>query len=306
MRVLVVGGAGYLGSIIVDLLKEKNVEVFVYDRFLFDNEDCCEKSLTLKETVEQKWDIIIWVASQEHEEYCKIFGQEEIDLILKLTKNKDNYFLFCSSHKMLYDFRFQNHITNHFKKIRDILRQHGKGSEYLVPELYGPSKRMRWDTVPNSLIYSAFTENQIIIGNDVLSEIKIMPVLKFAQFVRDWCVSYLLNKRNLFNYDIYAEKYSLLELAFIVKNIFEELNVNIEIEVLKFSQKTLKYLFVECTVFKETVLSDDSIDLKTTIENMKHQLEKGMFEDFQNDKYNNETFLSSLIRGIKFLRRNDS
>ena len=43
MKILVVGGAGYVGGVIVDLLLKKNYEVTVYDNLLYEDsfrKDC--------------------------------------------------------------------------------------------------------------------------------------------------------------------------------------------------------------------------------------------------------------------------
>ena len=81
MKILVVGGAGYVGGVIVDLLiAKKNYDVTVYDNLLYEdsyrkdckfiNGDIRDKSFYKKNL--NKYDVIVWLAALVGDGACAI------------------------------------------------------------------------------------------------------------------------------------------------------------------------------------------------------------------------------------------
>lgn len=295
MKVLVVGGAGYLGSIVTDLfLQNQQIETFVYEKFLFENEDVC-LTKNLCDDLGQGWDIVIWTASQENDSYNEMYANEEIEL-MKILMKTGAHIIFCSTHRLLYQINVRNLSLEHYFTLSQMLRMRGMATEIYIPELYGPSQRMRWDTCVNSLIYSGFTDNHIIIGNDLLSRINIAPVLNVARKIYE--MRCLYERKSFKSFEIYSNKFTMLELAFLIREAFNDNSIKVDVDVIKMMDDRSDY-----SINSEELIVEN-VSFKSTIANMKLQLEKGMFEDFQSDKYNNEIFLSSLVRGLKFLRKN--
>ena len=81
MKILVVGGAGYVGGVIVDLLlKKKNYNVTVFDNLLYEdsfrkdcnfiNGDIRDKKFYQKNL--NKFDVIVWLAALVGDGACAI------------------------------------------------------------------------------------------------------------------------------------------------------------------------------------------------------------------------------------------
>ena len=81
MKILVVGGAGYVGGVIVDLLlKKKNYDVTVFDNLLYEDSfrkncnfifgDIRDKNFYQKNI--NKYDVIVWLAALVGDGACAI------------------------------------------------------------------------------------------------------------------------------------------------------------------------------------------------------------------------------------------
>ena len=80
MKILVVGGAGYVGGVIVDLLLKKIIKVTVYDNLLYEdsfrkdcnfiNGDIRDKKFYNKNL--NKFDVVVWLAALVGDGACAI------------------------------------------------------------------------------------------------------------------------------------------------------------------------------------------------------------------------------------------
>ena len=81
-RILIVGGAGYVGGFMVDVLLNQNYEVFVYDNLIYEDRylkrvkfiygDVRDREYLISLFKSYKFDIIIWLAAIVGDGACEV------------------------------------------------------------------------------------------------------------------------------------------------------------------------------------------------------------------------------------------
>lgn len=195
MKILVTGGAGYLGSILVPELLKKGYEVTVIDNFMFNQNslmDVChmenfqvyrgdvrDKSL-MKELVKDK-DIIIPLAALVGAPLCKrdeigtvSTNLEAIKLLCEITSKSQKIIfpttnsgygtttgeIYCTEETPL------NPISLYGKtkvEAEKVLLDRGESITFRLATVFGASPRMRIDLLVNNFVYKALTDKSIVI-----------------------------------------------------------------------------------------------------------------------------------------------
>ena len=187
-KILVVGGAGYVGGVIVDLLLlKKSYDVTVFDNLLYENsyrKDCnfingdvrdrkfYRKSLN-------KYDVIVWLAALVGDGACAINPEltDEINFqtlkrLCKIYKKRMIFISTCSVYGAQNGMLDENSSVNplsHYAssklKCENILK--GKNSIiFRLGTLFGVSdnySRIRMDLVVNTLSAKAFFEKKMSV-----------------------------------------------------------------------------------------------------------------------------------------------
>lgn len=197
-KVLVTGGAGYLGSIMVPFLLDKGFKVTVLDNLLFGQApllDCCANpnfdfvkgdicDEALMDTLVPQADIVIPLAAIVGAPACKInptvtklVNEQAYMRLVKIlspsqmvlfpTTNsgygigeKDSY---CTEESPL------RPISDYGRakvKIEQALLEKGSAVTYRLATVFGMSPRMRMDLLVNDFTYRAFKDGFIILFED--------------------------------------------------------------------------------------------------------------------------------------------
>ncbi len=194
-KILITGGAGYIGSVLAQKLLDLNYNVTVYDNFFFDqvslNHLCINNKFSVikgdvrdkKKIISllSKFDVIIPLAALVGAPICRFdpvgsrtINHDSIELILKnISKNqiilmpttnsaygtgdKNN---FCDEKTKL------NPISEYAKDKVDIekkLMEHKNSISFRLATVFGMSPRMRIDLLVNDFVYRAVKDGFVVL-----------------------------------------------------------------------------------------------------------------------------------------------
>lgn len=289
-KILVCGGLGYLGSIITDLLSKKKNDVDIYDICLWDNGRIAKdiNFKTLYNKVEPKgYDVVVWCATidsldfwNSKNKFVENYKNKTLEFIKKIDCGKIFYCL-------------PPYVEDDIYKEISIIFDLKKTCFIKFPSLYGPSPRMRWDMIPNKFLFDFLTINATIL-EEPLKRIPICSVLDAAKFVIFQIEA--LNTMNCitqsFHEHLATEYYSSIEMATIIKNLMPNPE-NYQIHCNKVEEAPKEAYEYRLVNPMET--------LAKSMKEMLNQLEKNMFPDFVDDRYNNEESVSKILAGLRLL-----
>lgn len=300
-KVLVVGGLGYLGSIVSDLLYKQKDETDICDICLWKNREVGKlisfnTLYSSMECVKKTYDKMVWCADIDIPEFWNINSE-----IINLYKNKIiNYFDFSPIKDVLwiqpyFPSDYKNN-SNRYDKMEEyvgalnsIIYKNRTVNKIGFASFYGPSPRMRWDTVVNSIFLSFLTQRAVIIDNP-LSRVRLISILDAAHHVVETLKSPVMQIPYF-----YTEEYSIIELAHLIKYLLGNGYEDCKILMNKYENDE--------TVFRGSWQKEKSkhCDLEKAIKEMRDQLEKNMFPDFADDRYNNNVCVSAFASGLALI-----
>ena len=247
-RVLVTGGAGYIGSILVEYLLQMNCIVTVIDNFMFGqtslNHLCDNRNLKIVNgdirnpahmaPLLKEADIIIPLAALVGAPLCNK------DVVGADTTNKDAMFwllnavskeqrIIMPTTNSAYGTGDENNFCTENSPLRPIskyavdkvaveekLMQHENAISYRLATVFGMSPRMRTDLLVNDLTYRAVNDGYVVIFEGHFKRNYI--------HVRDVCEAFLHAiyqfeemKSNIYNVGLSSANVSKLELCEIIK-----------------------------------------------------------------------------------------
>jgi nucleoside-diphosphate-sugar epimerase len=247
-RVLVTGGAGYIGSILVEYLLQMNCLVTVIDNFMFGqtslNHLCDNRNLKIVNgdirnpahmaPLLKEADIIIPLAALVGAPLCNK------DVVGADTTNKDAMFwllnavskeqrIIMPTTNSAYGTGDENNFCTEDSPLRPIskyavdkvaveekLMQHQNAISYRLATVFGMSPRMRTDLLVNDLTYRAVNDGYVVIFEGHFKRNYI--------HVRDVCEAFLHAiyqfeemKSNIYNVGLSSANVSKLELCEIIK-----------------------------------------------------------------------------------------
>lgn len=305
MKVLITGGAGYIGSVLVPMLLEKGFQVRVIDNLLYGghgllysyfnpNFEFINGDITNRESVKEAikgTDIIIHLAAIVGYPACK----KHIDLAKKV--NTDGTRIICEERNENQQLHFAStgsvygaingpctedtqlnplSIYGQTKKeAEDIIIESGNAAIYRFATAFGLSPRLRLDLLVNNFVYQAIKEKQLVVYEK--------NFLRTFIHVRDICSSFIFGIENFSN--IKNEVYN-------VGN--ENMNFTKEELVRKISEKVEFYLH-----FADFDGDEDKRNYFVSYEKIRN---KGFYTQITLDRGLNElhTGLSALIQYKSF------
>ena len=254
-KILVTGGAGYIGSILVNDLLKNNFEVTVIDNFFYNQTSLlnCSKfkklniinddirNYTLLNELIKKHDIIIPLAGLVGAPLCKKFPKESheinYDAAINIFKNKvkdqrlimpttnsaygsgnqDNY---CDENSPL------KPISEYAKQkvdLEQIMMQGDNVTSLRLATVFGVSPRPRLDLLVNDFTFRAIRDNSLVLYESHFKRnyIHVRDISKCFQF----CISNDKTINEIFNVGLSDTNISKLELANRIKKYIPSLDI---------------------------------------------------------------------------------
>lgn len=307
-NVLVVGGAGYVGGAITDLIQDQKFNVRVYDNLLY--EDSYRKEVdfiagdvrdTARLLPHIRWaDTVVWLAAIVGDGACQLNPDLTVAVneepVRWLSHNYDGRIIFMSTCSVygaqdkeldedspisplsLYaatKLKAESFLKN---KNAIIFRL---GTLFGVGDLYA---RIRMDLVVNALTVKAFTQGKLsVFGGE-----QFRPLLHVKDVAQAVVTNLKTDYTGIFN--LHRQNVRIVDLAYQVRNHFPD--CVIERTEMPF-QDTRNYR-VNSKKAKEIFGFVPRYSIDDGIEELKFLVETGRIKDINASRYSNQAFLSSL------------
>lgn len=195
LKILITGGAGYIGSVLVNDLLNKNFRVTVYDSFIYNqnslNHFCLNKNFTVIKgdvrdkkkilSILPKFDVIIPLAALVGAPICKFdpigartINHDAIDIILKNVSK--NQIILMPTTNSAYGTGDKNNFCDENTALNPIsqyavdkvevekkLMEHENSISFRLATVFGMSPRMRIDLLVNDFVYRAVKDSFVVL-----------------------------------------------------------------------------------------------------------------------------------------------
>ena len=311
-KILVVGGAGYVGGVIVDLLLKKNYAVTVFDNLLYEdsyrkncnfiNGDIRDKKFYKKNL--NNYDVIVWLAALVGDGACAInpaltdeINFQTLNKLIKVYKKRIIFISTCSVYGAQNGILDENSSVNplsHYAssklKCEEILKS--KNSIiFRLGTLFGISddySRIRMDLVVNTLSAKAFFEKKMsVFGGE-----QFRPLLHVKDVARAIEVGIRSKKKGIYN--LPNKNMKIIDIANEIKKYFK--NTKIIKTKIKF-QDARNYKVKNDKAYKELSFKA-KYDLKYGISELKKLLKEKRIKNFNDPRYTNQKYLEIFKESI--------
>lgn len=307
MKILVVGGAGYVGGAVTDLLAQTEHEVRVYDTLLYEesyrksvdfvygdvrNRDCLRPHLL--------WaDAVVWLAALVGDGACSLnpevtseINQEAVRWLSDSFGGRIVFMSTCSvygAQDAVLDETSPTNPLSVYAATKLAAEEYLQGRNALLfrlGTLFGVGdqfSRIRLDLVVNTLTVRAYGQGRIsVFGGD-----QFRPLLHVRDVARAVVDNLDTPYTGVFN--LHRQNVRIIDLAYQVRNHFPDLLI--EQTPMKFQDaRNYRVSSDKARVllgYKPVYSIDDGI------EEIKSLLETGRLRDLDNPRYINQTFLSA-------------
>ncbi len=266
-NILIVGGAGFIGTVLASKLLEKNYQVTILDKLIYDNSiiknnfknkknfnfilgDVCDLNTQIRAIKEI--DIVVYLAEIVGDPACSAKPEDALKtnylsvlsfahLCSHLAIEKFIYTSSCSVYGLDKNNNLLNEKSNlnpvsHYARIK-IMSEKAlltSSNNYFKPTIvrlgtvFGPSKRMRFDLVVNTMSKFAFFKKKI----DVYGGSQLRPNIHVDD-VADGIISIIKTKKKnveneIFNLSNDKLNLEIIQIAKKVKKTFKNAKLNIE------------------------------------------------------------------------------
>jgi len=314
MKVLVVGGAGYLGGAVTDfLLKQKEHQFRVYDALMYENQYRKPVDFVLgdirdhEKLLDQlKWaDAIVWLAALVGDGACAVNPEISVEInqesVKWLSENFDGRIIFMSTCSV---YGAQDGILDESSPTNPLsvyaVTKLG-AEEYLknknaiifrLGTLFGLGdefSRIRLDLVVNTMTFKAFTEGALkVFGGE-----QYRPLLHIRDAAQAILTNLTTEHKGVYNLSLRNIKIS--ELGQEVQDCFS----NVKVETVDMKFEDLRNYRVSTEKAIKTFGFDPKVTVKEGILELKKMLEEGRVKDLNNPLYINQSYLSTFKPHIK-------
>jgi len=320
MTILITGGAGYLGTMLTDILLQEGYYIKVIDNFIYNNEECINTFLSnpnyeiikgnileekkIKKTMKDI-EIIIHLAAlvgenvcKNNEELCRDINYIATKKIAKLCIDKYdiNRFFFPSTCSVYGHTSLGNEeskvnpldLYSETKLLAEkaLLDLSHKGLPVYIfrfPTLYGISYRMRFDLVVNLFVMQSLINKKITVygGN------QWRPFLHIFDAAQSIAESLKINRTKL-NGELFCigsnkENYNLINVAKKIKKVIPDTKILINQDIK--DPRSYKIDFNKC----HNVLNfEPKYDLKIGIKEIKKHIQNKSIKNVQSQIYYNK------------------
>lgn len=318
MKILITGGAGYIGSVITNLALQKNIQVKVLDRLWFNEQiplihfnnpnyefvkgDICDEKLV--ESILDDVDYIIHTAAVVGDPASKLFSELttkiNFDASVKLINAAQNkgikgflFFSTCSNYghcdglaseeselKPLSLYASSKVDTERY------LMDKAKNLNWVIGRLstiYGTSPRMRFDLTVNDFTLHAWKKKylDIFLPESFRPYIHTYDISNIALTLLD---NISTVKNNVFNIGFEGENYQKIEIANIVKKYIPE----VKIEILKEGGDLRDYK-VDFGKLHKYIQVKQVFDVNKGVKEIYNILKLGLIKKTESEVYYNTT-----------------
>jgi len=265
-KILIVGGAGFIGTVLATRLLKKNYNVTILDKLIYDHKviqtnfknkknfnfvlgDICDLNTQIK--IIKEIDIVVYLAEIVGDPACNAKPEDALktnylsvlsfaNLCSHLAIEKFIYTSSCSVYGLDKNNKLLNEKSNlnpvsHYARIKIMSEKallssannNFKPTILRLGTVFGPSKRMRFDLVVNTMSKFAYYDNKIDIygGNQWRPNIHV-------EDVADGIISIIKEKKEnignqIFNLSNDKLNLQIIQIAKKVKSIFKNAKLNI-------------------------------------------------------------------------------
>lgn len=305
MKVLICGGAGYIGGALTDLLQYTEHTLFVYDNLTYEEDymkdvmfvrgDIRDRKLLKRQL---KWaDAVVWLAAIVGDGACALNPAltKEInqDAVKWLSENFDGRIVFmstCSVYGAQDGELTEESPTNPLSvyaatklAAEDYLKDKN-AIIFRLGTLFGLGdnySRIRLDLVVNTLTARAISDGKLtVFGGD-----QYRPLLHVQDAAR--AIVRNLETKHTGIYNLHNENMKILNLAKLVETV-----VPCELEIVETTFEDSRNYKANSDKAVKDFEFEPLIDVEDGIFELSHLLNEGRIKDMNNKRYSNEGFLS--------------
>lgn len=319
MNVLVVGGAGYVGGPLVDMLLQTEHAVRVYDALLY--EESYRKPVdfvygdvrdTERLLPHLKWaDVVVWLAALVGDGACALnpevtidINQESVKWLARVFDGRIVFMSTCSvygAQDATLDETSPTGPLSAYAVTKLAAEKHLEGKNAIVfrlGTLFGVGdhySRIRLDLVVNTLTVRAHREGHVsIFGGD-----QFRPLLHVSDVAQ--AVLQNLESPGTGVFNLHRQNVRIIDLAYQVRNHFPDMAI--ERTDVEFQDSRNYRVSSEKAARELGFKPERSID--QGIEEVKELLEHSRIRDLDNPRYTNQAFLMTFNTHTAFRRRTD-
>jgi len=310
MKILVVGGAGYVGGGIVDTLSKKN-EITVYDSLIYESAYRKDVNFIYGDIRDYKkinsilnnFDAVVWLAALVGDGACSInptlTHEINSETVKNLVKNFNGKIIFLSTCSVygaqegVLDENSEVNPLSEYASSKLIAEKYLEESDAIIfrlGTLFGISdqfSRIRLDLVVNILTTKALVDKKMsVFGGD-----QWRPLLHVKDVANAIEHNISSNTKGIFN--LHYKNFKIIEIAEKIKEKIPD--VSIETTPLPF-QDARNYQVSSDKLKRETGF-EASIELTQGIEEMYNLISSNRIKDINDPRYSNQNFLQTY--GVK-------
>ena len=304
MKVLIVGGAGYVGGGIVDLLSKEN-EVTVYDSLIYENSYRKNVDFIFGDIRDYKkinnildqYDAVIWLAALVGDGACAInpaltheINSETVKNLAKNFKGKIVFLSTCSvygAQEGILDESSEVNPLSEYASSKLIAEKYLADSDSIIfrlGTLFGIGdkfSRIRLDLVVNILTTKAYIDKKMsVFGGE-----QWRPLLHVKDVAN--AIAHTLDTQTNGVFNLHYKNFKIIEIANEIKNKISD--VEIETTPLPFQDarnyQVSSNKLIDATGFQATV------DLTQGINEMYELISSNRIKDINDPRYSNQNFL---------------
>lgn len=310
MKILVVGGAGYVGGGIVDTLSKKN-EITVYDSLIYESAFRKDVNFIYGDIRDYKkinsilnnFDAVVWLAALVGDGACSInptlTHEINSETVKNLVKNFNGKIIFLSTCSVygaqegVLDENSEVNPLSEYASSKLIAEKYLEESDAIIfrlGTLFGISdqfSRIRLDLVVNILTTKALVDKKMsVFGGD-----QWRPLLHVKDVANAIEHNITSDTKGIFN--LHYKNFKIIEIAEKIKEKIPD--VSIETTPLPF-QDARNYQVSSDKLKRETGF-EASIELTQGIEEMYNLISSNRIKDINDPRYSNQNFLQTY--GVK-------
>ena len=310
MKVLIVGGAGYVGGGIVDLLSKDN-EVTVYDSLIYENSYRKNVNFIFGDIRDYKkinnilkeYDAVIWLAALVGDGACAInpaltheINSETVKNLVKNFKGKIVFLSTCSVYGAQEGVLDENSEVNPLseyassKLVAEKYLEDADAIIFRLGTLFGVGdqfSRIRLDLVVNILTTKAYIDKKMsVFGGE-----QWRPLLHVKDVAN--AIGHTLDTQTNGIFNLHYKNFKIIEIANEIKNKMSD----VEIETTPLPFQDARNYQVSSDKLKDITGFEAAVDLSQGINEMHQLISSNRIKDINDPRYSNQNFLQTY--GVK-------